>query len=254
MSIVTRAADGVLSIGLNRAEKKNAITAAMYQAIADALRGAGDDPAVRCILLHGTEEVFTAGNDLDDFMKNPPQGEASPVAQFLHAISTCAKPLVAAVSGPAVGVGTTMLLHCDLVYASSSARFSTPFTRLALCPEAASSLLMPMIAGYQRAAEKLLLGEPFGADEAQAIGIVNRVLPVDELLAFAQAQALKLAQLPASSLRVTKRLMKQGLGAAIAQRMAAEGAEFGAMLRSPEAREAFTAFFEKREPDFTKFA
>ena len=254
MSVDVRNDQGVLVIGLNRPAKKNALTSAMYQSIADALRSGGEDAAVRCFLLHGTDDAFTAGNDLDDFLRNPPQGDASPVSQFLRGISACAKPIVAAVSGPAVGVGTTMLLHCDLVYASQTARFSTPFTQLALCPEAASSLLMPMVAGYQRAAEKLLLGEPFDAAEAHACGIVNRVLPTAELAAFAMAQARKLASLPASSLRVTKRLMKQGRAEAIAQQMAAEGAEFGAMLRSPEAREAFTAFFEKRKPDFSRFA
>jgi enoyl-CoA hydratase/carnithine racemase len=235
MSVDVRNDQGVLVIGLNRPEKKNALTAAMYQSIADALRAGGEDAAVRCFLLHGTDDAFTAGNDLDDFLRNPPQGEASPVSQFLRGISACAKPIVAAVSGPAVGVGTTMLLHCDLVYASQTARFSTPFTQLALCPEAASSLLMPMVAGYRRAAEKLLLGEPFDAAEAHACGIVNRVLP------------------PAS-LRETKRLMKGALADAIPTRMDEEGAVFGRMLVAPEAREAFTAFFEKRRPDFSRFA
>jgi enoyl-CoA hydratase/carnithine racemase len=147
-----------------------------------------------------------------------------------------------------------MLLHCDLVYAGDNARFSVPFAQLGLCPEAASSLLLPAIAGWQRAAEKLLLGEPFGADEAREMGIVNRVLPAAEAIGFARTQAAKLAALPASSLRETKRLMKRALGDAIPAQMAAEGQVFGRMLRAPEAREAFTAFFEKRRPDFSSFS
>ncbi|MFN9771257.1 MAG: enoyl-CoA hydratase [Burkholderiales bacterium] len=254
MSIDVRTEGGIATIAFARPDKKNAITAAMYAAMADGLVAAAADPATRVVLLAGSDACFTAGNDLQDFLANPPSGDDSPVFRFLHALAACPKPVVAAPCGPAVGVGTTMLLHCDLVYAGDNARFSVPFAQLGLCPEAASSLLLPAIAGWQRAAEKLLLGEPFGADEAREMGIVNRVLPAAEAIGFARTQAAKLAALPASSLRETKRLMKRALGDAIPAQMAAEGQVFGRMLRAPEAREAFTAFFEKRRPDFSSFS
>lgn len=254
MDILITKANGILTIEFNRPDKKNAITAAMYQAMADALKEAEGDAAVRAILISGKPQIFTAGNDLQDFMRNPPTGADSPVFQFLWQISHAGKPIVAAVAGAAVGIGTTLLLHCDLVYAADNAQLSLPFAQLGLCPEAASSLLLPQIAGYQRAAEKLLLGEAFGAEEAQQMGLVNRVLPADQLLPFAQAQAAKLVALPAASIRLTKSLMKGGQGAAVEAQMATEGKHFGAMLGAPEAREAFTAFFEKRKPDFSRFA
>lgn len=253
MSIRTETADGVLTLTFDRLDRKNAITAAMYQTLADALVAAETDPAIRVIVLAGHESVFTAGNDLEDFMENPPKDESAPVHQFLKAISTATKPLIASVSGAAVGVGTTMLLHCDLVYASETAKLSMPFAQLGLCPEAASSLLLPQLAGYHRAADKLLFGEPFDAHEARELGLVNRVLPADELDAFVRTQARKLTLLPPASLRATKRLMKEGATPQIAERMSVEGKQFGEMLRAPEAREAFTAFFEKRRPDFSKF-
>ena len=186
MDILTRIEDDVLTITFNRPAKKNAITAAMYQSLADALHGGDQDPAVRAILIVGQPEIFTAGNDLEDFMKVPPHSDTSPVFQFLHAISAAQKPIVAAVRGAAVGVGTTLLLHCDLVYAGRSAKFSMPFTQLGLCPEAASSLLLPQLIGYRQAAAKLLLGEAFGADEALAIGFVNQVLDDDAVVAHAR--------------------------------------------------------------------
>ena len=254
MHIVTEKRDGALRIGFARPDRKNAITAAMYAAMADALEDAAADNAVRAVLIHGRQELFTAGNDLQDFLANPPQGGDSPVFRFLQALSTAEKPLVAAVAGPAVGVGTTMLLHCDLVYAADNARLSMPFAQLGLCPEAASSLLLPATAGWQRAAEKLLLGEAFGAQEAMEMGIVNRVLPAGELFGFVDGQLAKLVALPAASLRATKRLMKSGLRTVVAQRMTEEGDQFRAMLGSPEAREAFTAFLQKRKPDFTQFS
>lgn len=254
MTIRTERRDGVLRVGFDRPERKNAITAAMYGQLADALDEAGGDAAVRAVLLHGTGSVFTAGNDLQDFLQNPPHGEDSAVFRFLQRLREVEKPLVAAVAGPAIGVGTTMLLHCDLVYAAEDARFSVPFAQLGLCPEAASSLLLPMLAGWQRAAEALLLGEPFSADQAHAIGLVNRVLPGAELEGFVDAQLAKLVALPAASLRATKRLMRVGLSEAVAARMEAEGEQFRAMLGAPEAKEAFTAFFEKRRPNFSRFA
>ena len=253
MDILTSKAKGLVTITFNRPEKKNAITVAMYQTVVNALNDAENDAEVRAILFTGKQETFTAGNDLDDFLRNPPQSTESPVYQFIQTLSHATKPVIAAVSGLAVGIGTTMLLHCDFVYAAENARFSMPFTKLGLCPEFASSLLLPQIAGYQRAAEKLMLGEAFSAQEACEMGFVNKVLPAADVLAFAQAQAAKLLALPASSLRATKRLMKGKQMAAIEAKIKEESVHFSEMLVSKEAKEAFTAFFEKRKPDFTKF-
>ena len=250
--ILTHAEAGVMTITLNRLERKNSITSAMYGAMADALATAAQDAAVRVVVLQGHETVFCAGNDIGDFLNKPPAGADSPVFRFLHGISTFPKPVLAAVCGPAVGIGTTMLLHCDLVYAGDNAAFSMPFVNLGLCPEAASSLLVPQMLGYHRAAEALLLGEPFMAEAALEVGLVNRVLPPTEANGYAQAQARKLAAKPLSSLVETKRLMKKGQQQAVAQQMQEEGASFGRMLREPAAREAFTAFMEKRHPDFSK--
>jgi enoyl-CoA hydratase/carnithine racemase len=250
--ILTHAEAGVMTITLNRLERKNSITSAMYGAMADALATAAQDATVRVVVLQGHETVFCAGNDIGDFLNKPPAGADSPVFRFLHGISTFPKPVLAAVCGPAVGIGTTMLLHCDLVYAGDNAAFSMPFVNLGLCPEAASSLLVPQMLGYHRAAEALLLGEPFMAEAALEVGLVNRVLPPTEANGYAQAQARKLAAKPLSSLVETKRLMKKGQQQAVAQQMQEEGASFGRMLREPAAREAFTAFMEKRHPDFSK--
>jgi len=252
--IATHVADGVMTITFARPAKKNAITAAMYAALADALRDAQDDASVRVILIAGQPDVFTAGNDLEDFLERPPSAEDSPVFRFLRGISTAEKPLVAAVRGAAVGVGTTLLLHCDLVYAGRGARFSLPFVQLGICPEAASSLLMPRMVGYHRAAEKLLIGDPFGADEAMAMGFVNAVFDDDAVLAHAQKQAARLAALPASAVRTTKWLMKADDGDDIAARIRKENQAFREMLALPEAREAISAFLEKRKPDFRQFA
>jgi enoyl-CoA hydratase/carnithine racemase len=259
MEIVISKADGILTIAFNRPERKNAITGVMYQTMADALNAAEGDTDVRAILITGKPEIFTAGNDLEDFMKNsvPVEGvpaESRPVFQFMRALSGSTKPVVAAVSGAAVGIGTTLLLHCDLVYAADNAKFSMPFAQLGLCPEFASSLLFTQLAGYPRAAEKLLLGESFLAQEALELGLVSKVLPLAELMAFAQGQAAKLVALPAASVRTTKALMKRSRTPAINDTMTAENALFGAMLLAPEAKEAFSAFFQKRKPDFSKFA
>ena len=242
---------GVMTLTLNRVDKKNSITAAMYSTLADALDQAKADAAVRVVLLQGDATVFSAGNDIGDFLHKPPAGQDSPVFRFLHGIAAFPKPIVAAVCGPAVGIGTTMLLHCDLVYAGDNAAFALPFVNLGLCPEAASSLLVPQMFGYHRAAEALLLGEPFMAEAALEVGLVNRVVPPTEANAIAQAQARKLAAKPISSLIETKRLMKKGQAALVAQQMTEEGAVFGCMLGEPAARAAFTAFMEKRKPDFS---
>lgn len=250
--ILTHAEDGVLTITLNRLERKNSITSAMYGAMADALARAAQDAATRVVVIQGHETVFSAGNDIGDFLDKPAEGPDAPVFRFLRGIATFPKPLLAAVCGPAVGVGTTLLFHCDLVYAGDHAAFSMPFVNLGLCPEAASSLLVPQMFGYHRAAEALLLGEPFMAETALEVGFVNRVLPPTEVNAYAQQQARKLAAKPLSSLVETKRLMKQPQQAAVLAQMQEEGAVFGRMLREPAAREAFTAFMEKRKPDFSK--
>ncbi|WP_370152986.1 enoyl-CoA hydratase [Ferrovibrio sp.] len=247
--IVVQTSDGVLSITINRPDKKNALTAAMYGAMADALDAGEADAAVRAIVIAGAPGAFTAGNDLQDFLNNPPQGDNSPVFRFLRGISTASKPLVAAVTGVAVGVGSTMLLHCDLVYAAESAKFSFPFVNLALVPEAASSLLLPRMVGYHKAAEMILLGEPFDAAAALACGIANAVCPDDRVVETAMATARKLAAKPPTSLRLSKQLMKQAQND-VAGQMAAEGVHFKAQLTSAEAREAMTAFFEKRPPKF----
>ena len=243
---------GVLTLTFNRVERKNSINVAMYDTLATEIERAATDADVRTVLVQGHETVFSAGNDLDDLLRNKPAGMDSPVFRFLRGIATLPKPLLAAVCGPAVGVGATLLLHCDLVYAGDNAAFSMPFVNLGLCPEAASSLLVPQMFGYHRAAEALLLGEPFMAEAALEVGLVNRVVPPTEANAIAQAQARKLAAKPLSSLIETKRLMKKGQAALVAQQMTEEGAVFGRMLGEPAAREAFTAFMEKRKPDFSQ--
>jgi len=258
MDILSSKAGGVLTIEFNRPERKNAITSAMYQSMADAINDGEQDAAVRAILIVGKPEIFTAGNDLEDFMKTsrPADGagiEERAVFRFMMALSGATKPVVAAVAGAAVGIGTTLLLHCDLVYAADNAKFSMPFAQLGVCPEFGSSLLLTQIAGYPRAAEKLMLGEAFLAQEALEMGLVSKVLPAADLLAFAQGQAAKLVALPASSVRATKQLMKASRNGAIQQAITEENKLFGAMLAAPEAKEAFTAFFEKRKPDFSKF-
>ncbi len=250
--VLVHADAGVMTITLNRLERKNSITAAMYATLADALASAQDDAAVRVVVIQGHETVFSAGNDIGDFLNQPPAGAESPVFRFLRGIAAFPKPLIAAVCGPAVGIGTTLLFHCDLVYAGDNAAFSMPFVNLGLCPEAASSLLVPQMLGYHRAAEALLLGEPFMAEAALEVGLANRVLPPTEANAYAQQQARKLAAKPLTSLVETKRLMKKGQTQAVLQQMQDEGASFGRMLREPAAREAFTAFMEKRKPDFSK--
>lgn len=250
--ILVHAEDGVSTISFNRLARKNSITSDMYASLADALIQAAEDAAIRVVVIQGHETVFSAGNDIGDFLNQPPAAADAPVFRFLRAIAAFPKPVVAAVSGPAVGIGTTLLFHCDLVYAGDNAAFSLPFVNLGLCPEAASSLLVPQMFGYHRAAEALLLGEPFFAEAAMEVGLVNRVLPPTEVNAYAQAQARKLAAKPLASLVETKRLMKKGQAAQVLAQMGEEAASFGRMVREPAAREAFGAFMEKRRPDFSK--
>ena len=224
----------------------------MYAAMAQFLKEAAQDDAVRVVVFQGHPTVFSAGNDIADFLHNPPSTPEAPVFQFLQQISGFPKPVVAAVAGPAVGIGTTLLFHCDLVYAGDNAAFAMPFVNLGLCPEAGSSLLAPRLMGHARAAEALLLGEPFQAEAALEMGLVNRIVPPTEVNALAQRQAAKLASKPMSSLLETKRLLTQTLANDIQVRMAEEATSFGRMLQEPAAKEAFTAFMEKRVPDFSK--
>ena len=242
-----------LVIRFARPEKKNALTLAMYGRLVVALGEAAADATVRAVVFGSTSDVFTAGNDLGDFMQSPPTGADSPVFRFLTALSTFEKPLIAAVDGKGVGLGLTMLLHCDLVYASDRSSLVAPFVNLGLVPEAASSLLLPRLVGHQRAAEILLLGEPIDARAAHAMGLVNAVLPAAEVLPHALAIARTLAERPPNALRLAKALLKDPATSTVAERIQKEGALFAERLASPEVAEAIGAFFEKRKPDFSAF-
>ncbi len=254
MDILTSKQNGVLTIEFNRPAKKNSIISDMYQMMADAIKDGEEDQAVRVILFCGKPEIFSAGNDLEDFMNNKEDVTERPVAKFMRHLSGAAKPVIAAVAGAAIGIGTTMLFHCDQIYAADNAKFSMPFAKLGLCPEFASSRLLPQIIGYQRAAELLFFGEALSAGEAFNMGLVNKVLTPEELMPYAYAQAAKLVALPPSSLRTTKSLMKSRSADAATAQMMEENKHFSAMLQAPEAKEAFAAFFERRKPDFSKFS
>jgi enoyl-CoA hydratase/carnithine racemase len=245
---------GVLTLTLQRPDKKNALTGAMYDALSDALEKAETDQAVRVVLFQGDGDSFTAGNDLADFAaqsRGDNSGD-SPAHRFIANLGRARKPLVAAVQGNAVGVGTTMLLHCDLVYLAENARLITPFVNLALVPEAASSWLLPLRIGHARAYAMFALGEPMEATAAVACGLANAVVPQAELRKKALDAAIALTKRPAGSLSATKQLMRDH--ERIAARMAEEGELFRARLKTPEAREAFTAFAERRPPDFSKLS
>ncbi len=244
----------ILHIQMNRPEKKNALTRAMYQTMADAILGADKDDETRVILLTGTNDCFTSGNDLADFMSVQNEPGVKPHNPFLSVISRAEKPIVAAVNGSAIGIGTTMLLHCDLVYAGTKARFQLPFVNLGLCPELASSLLLPRLIGYQRASELLLLGEVFGAETAREFGLVNAVYPDEELFEAALQKARQLAAQPPASVRITKALMKRPIETAVSTAIDEELELFIERLKSPEAAEAFLAFLERRKPDFSRFS
>ena len=251
--IETGISGGVQHIRLNRPEKKNALTGDMYTAFAEALeRGNAEGSGVRVHLVTGVPGAFTAGNDIGDFLAFASRGSMTdaPVARFLRALVACERPIVAAVDGLAIGVGTTMLLHCDLVYVARDAKLSTPFVGLALVPEAASSLLLPAAIGHRRAFAMFALGEVLSGFDAAEIGLVNAALPADDVLGAARAAAGRLAQQPIGAIKATKGLMRDA--AAIATVMDTESRLFFERLQSPEAREAFTAFAERRKPDFTK--
>jgi len=240
-------AEGIARIALDRPEKKNAFTAEMYRQLGAALASADADVTVRAVLLHGTRECFSAGNDLADFMKPRVAGEEAPTAQLFRALPTMKKPVVAAVGGPAIGIGCTLLLHCDLVYAGQGARFQLPFVPLGVIPEFGSSYLLPLVAGYQRAAELLLLGQPFSAERAREAGIVNAVVADAEVIAAAEKAARALAALPAESVRLTKALLRKTHAQALEARIAEETRIFAERLASPEAKAAMSAFLEKRK-------
>ena len=254
MAINIYAKNNIAIIQIARPERKNAITAAMYQQMADALVAAQNDTGIRAIVLHGQEDIFTAGNDLEEFAKTPPAGLDAPVFQFMKALSRASKPVVAAVTGAAVGIGTTLLLHCDLVYAADNAKFSLPFTSLGLCAEFASSALLQLNTGYVKAAERLLMGEPFTAEEALEMNIVNRLLPPSEVIAYAIGRAERFNLLPPDAVRTTKQLMKASYRNLVSEAITAEAAEFSRLLKTDQAKEAFAAFFERRKPDFTRFS
>lgn len=243
----------ILRVAFNRADKKNALTHAMYDALTAAIARVESEPGLRVLFLTGTADCFTSGNDMVDFMHNPPTSAESPVSRFLDAIRTAQKPIVAAVNGPAVGVGTTMLLHFDLVYAGRSARFQMPFVSLGLCPEGGSSLLLPALVGHRKAAELLMLAEPFGAEEARTYGLVNAVFDDADYQQRAWAIAERLAAQPPASVRLAKAQMKATFPQ-LGEVMASEGAAFMARLKSPEAMEAVGAFLQKRKPDFSRFS
>lgn len=252
--VAIHADQGVLTITLTRPEKKNALTHAMYDAIVAGFARAAGDPAVRACVLTGSGDSFTAGNDLIDFMQTPPDVTGdSAVARFLGALAGFEKPLIAKVNGLAVGVGVTLLLHCDLVYAADGAKLSLPFTALGLVPEAASSLLLPRLVGHQKAAELFFFGDGVGAAEAERLGLVNKAVPAAELDALVAERTARLAALPPGALRLTKRLLRSA-STDIAQRMHEESSLFAAQLRSPEVAEAISAFLAKRKPDFSRFA
>ena len=253
MSIKTATLNGVATIEIARPEKKNAITGAMYAAMATALDAAMADASVRAVLVTGQPGIFTSGNDIEDFMQRPPSSTESPAFVFMKSLIGCDKPVVAAVTGAAIGIGTTLLLHCDFVYVSDEARLAMPFTSLGLIPEFGSSLIVPQLMGNVRAAEKLLLGDPFTGADAVEMGIANAVLPAAEVVPHARRIAERFNALPPGAVRETKRLMRRGRSAALTETIGVEGSLFASRLQSPEAKEAFSAFFQKRKPDFSRF-
>lgn len=252
MSDIEIKKDGhLLWLRMNRPNRKNALTHAMYTELENGLKQGCEDQEVRVVILAGSAGNFSAGNDMHDFLQHPPQGQDSPVMRFLAGLVQFPKPVVAAVEGVAIGIGTTMLLHCDLVYVAPDAKLKLPFVNLGLCPEAGSSLILPALMGHQRAAELLLLGDMISGTKAVELGIAN--MAVADCEALAEAQARRLAAQPPSALRLSKQLMRQGGAASLHQQMTAEGAHFFSRLLSEEAKEAMQAFVEKRAPDFSRF-
>jgi len=251
--ITSETIDRILVVRMNRPEKKNALTQAMYTTLCDLIEGGDANDQIRAMLITGVDTSFTSGNDVMDFMNAPPDGD-SPVARFLGVLANTRKPLIAAVNGIAIGIGTTMLLHCDLAYAARGAKFQMPFVNLGLCPEAGSSYLLPELMGLRRASELILLGERFDAATAERLGIVNEAVEDAALFDHALGKARRLADQPPASVRISKALLKQGHQAALAAAMADEGRHFFERLTSMEAAEAFQAFAMKRKPDFSAFS
>src|SRR5215831_1440591 len=252
--IVAERSKGILRVELNRPERKNALTGAMYTRLADIFNEAAEDEETLVVLWHGAGDAFSAGNDVGDFLKNPPGPGESPQASLMDAFVRFEKPIVVAVQGAAVGGGTTMLTHCDVVYTGESARFQLPFINLALVPEFGSSYSLPSRIGYLRAAELYLLGEPFGAARAAELGLVTRVVPDQNLFATAMQTTQKLAAKPGGALRASKRLLRQGSIDQVKAAIKVEMQEFSERVRSAEAKEALSAFLEKRAPNFRKIA
>jgi enoyl-CoA hydratase/carnithine racemase len=249
--IITERSGNILRIQLNRPEKKNAMTLAMYITLADLLNDAAKDDQIRVVLWHGAGDSFSAGNDIEDFLKNPPGAGESPQARSMQALINFDKPIVAAVQGAAIGGGTTMLTHCDFVFAGETAEFRMPFVDLAVVPEFGTSYSVPARIGYLRAAELILLGQPFNASRAAELGLVTRVVPDQELLATATKTASALAEKPPRALQACKRLMRSSTREQLERAVKLENEEFSKRVRSAEAKEAFTAFLEKRRPNFT---
>ncbi|MDK9559032.1 enoyl-CoA hydratase [Marinobacter sp. M216] len=252
--VLIEKSDRILTVRINRLDRKNALTHAMYTALGDALAAAENDADIRCVLFTGSEDCFTAGNDLGEFATGLPGAfEETPVGRFLLLLATASKPVVASVNGPAVGIGTTMLLHCDLVFAGTNTRFQMPFANLGLCPEGGSSLLLPSWIGRPRAAELLMLGGAFTADDAARLGLINRVCEPAETEARALDACKQLANQAPAAIRATKELLNRPTLNQLKETMLAEGELFAERLKSPEASEAFRAFVEKRQPDFSSF-
>ncbi len=251
--VLTSINEGVLEVRLNRPDKKNALTPEMYGALAQALLDTDRNRSARVIWITGSGDAFTSGNDVNSFVDGSRKAGEKPKAHlFLEALATIETPLMAAVNGMAIGVGATMLLHCDMVHASDQASFCFPFTNLGVFPEAGSTVLLPRIAGHQKAMELFLLGDRFDATTAEQAGMVNRVFPAEDLEAESLAIARRMAQKPSSALRATKARVRAGYGD-LSGTIAEEGQAFFDMVRSPEAQEAFNAFLEKRKPDFSSF-
>jgi enoyl-CoA hydratase/carnithine racemase len=248
--IITERSEHILRIQLNRPEKKNAMTVAMYITLADLLNDAAKDDQIRVVLWHGAGDSFSAGNDIEDFLKNPPGPGESPQARLIQALINFDKPIVVAVQGAAIGGGTTMLTHCDLVFAGESAKFQMPFVNLAVVPEFGTSYSVPARIGYLRAAELILLGTRFDAKRAAELGLVTRLVPDEQLLPTATASAQQLAVKPPAALQSCKRLMRSSTRELLERAVKLENEEFSVRVRSAEAKEAFTAFIEKRKPNF----
>src|SRR6266480_2689570 len=249
--ILTECSGNILRIQLNRPARKNAMTSAMYITLADLLNAAAKDDQIRVVLWHGAGDSFSAGNDIEDFLKNPPGPGESPQARLIQALINLDKPIVAAVQGAAIGGGTTMLTHCDFVVAGESAKFQMPFVNLALVPEFGSSYTVPARSGYLRAAEPILLGSRFDANRAAKLGLATRVVPNQELLDTATDTARQLAEKAPAALQACKRLMRSSTREQLERAVKLENQEFSERVRSAEAKEAFTAFLEKRRPNFS---